>query len=486
MRKTHLAVSGILFGIILGGCVNGRITEQPRRRPQRQPQRQTERQSAPDSSSIRFGLHAAGAPRNVTSLKSQATRHLVQWDQIEPSRGLYRFGKVVKGLNEYAREGIDVCVTLRCNSQWACEFDYGQTNRTYDQKSSPPKNWQDWRNFVTKVVESFDGDGIDDQPGIQGAVKAWQVDNEFALQWKGSGDDLIKLMRVTYETIKAADPEAIVVTPGFFPVARWALRDGVNTRGWVYVGSTDQSRERLTSDDFGRRRGPGHDWGLNLFKEAGNYFDAVDIHIYASSVEDMQYQVEWVKRQFQANQLRNKEIWSLEYASPFHEFNESKFNRHVIQMQVAGFAAGLDRIYWSSVLPTLKHPKNFQRLSLLSNPTTPKTAAYNYALVAEQLHGFTSVSEVQTPGDASVYRFEFGDSGKIAWVAWSNQNGEQGGGNRDNQATKWNLDVDQEVTVLGMVPPGSKKPSFRKVLSPSKGKVAIDLSEDPIFIVRQP
>ena len=74
-----------------------------------------------------------------------------------------------------------------------------------------------YKNFVSKLVERYDGDGADDMPGLTIPVKHWEVLNEPEFQeeplifFQGSSADYFEILQATYETVKKADPEALVV-----------------------------------------------------------------------------------------------------------------------------------------------------------------------------------------------------------------------------------------------------------------------------------
>jgi len=71
--------------------------------------------------------------------------------------------------------------------------------------------------FVRAVVERYDGDGIDDMPGLENPIHYWQVGNEPNDQ---NRSDFAALQRIAYEAIKEADPEAVVLAGGFLSSPR--------------------------------------------------------------------------------------------------------------------------------------------------------------------------------------------------------------------------------------------------------------------------
>ncbi len=83
--------------------------------------------------------------------------------------------------------------------------------------------------YVAAVVERYDGDGIDDMPGLLRPVKHWEVDNEPDLKNSGSPredrfdpdgfctpEEYAHVLRLTAAAIRAADPEAKVLNGGLY------------------------------------------------------------------------------------------------------------------------------------------------------------------------------------------------------------------------------------------------------------------------------
>ncbi len=76
-----------------------------------------------------------------------------------------------------------------------------------------------YANFVTKLVERYDGDSIDDMPGLTVPIKHWELMNEPEFQvdpiyFQGTAADYVDTLKVTYQAVKQADPEASIVQGG--------------------------------------------------------------------------------------------------------------------------------------------------------------------------------------------------------------------------------------------------------------------------------
>src|SRR4030042_3948802 len=90
-----------------------------------------------------------------------------------------------------------------------------------------PCNMARYTDFLTKVVERYDGDGTDDAEGLEIPIKYWEIMNEPEMQGGGIGgageelkffvgtsQEYLSILKASYETIKKADPEAKVAHAG--------------------------------------------------------------------------------------------------------------------------------------------------------------------------------------------------------------------------------------------------------------------------------
>ena len=93
-----------------------------------------------------------------------------------------------------------------------------------------PYDWDAYTEWITAMVERYDGDGIADMPGLEIPIKYWEVLNEPDINWiameheeewndtldffMGTPKDYAELLITTYKTIKKADPEAQVLIAG--------------------------------------------------------------------------------------------------------------------------------------------------------------------------------------------------------------------------------------------------------------------------------
>jgi len=100
-------------------------------------------------------------------------------------------------------EGIHILANISAD-HWLQRHGYAQPG------SYMPVDVEQYRAFVRATVERYDGDGIDDMPGLENPVKYWQVDNEPKAHLSG----FAYLQRITYEAIKDVCPDCTVLIGG--------------------------------------------------------------------------------------------------------------------------------------------------------------------------------------------------------------------------------------------------------------------------------
>ena len=370
----------------------------------------------------------------------------------------------------------DLVITLRCNSNWANTVSADQPPRNggpgsnYEKPSSMPKDMTNWRKYIRQLVERYDGDGWNDAPGLRKPIKNWQLDNEILAQWKGTDQQFVELMRVTYETIKEVDPTAQLISPGITGVSVSALVNGHNERGWIYRGHNDQNRKKVHRKQIlNTSKAKNHSTRIsNLIQAMEPYMDVIDVHLYGHDSIDLLAGIKWIK-----DELRkagsDARIWSLEFAAPFHEFSDERFNRYVITCQITAFHAGVERIFWSSLNPTLGWSDNYVRLSLIDEQGKPKTAFVNYALTAHLLEGFTNVEKMATEEGVYLYRFDFSQPRSSVLVGWT-----------DERQQVVQVALDEETVIIEAATKATGRPKRRGLVDET---TSVTLMNNPVFLV---
>jgi LysM repeat protein len=152
------------------------------------------------------------------------------WRDIEGSgKGHFDWSladRVVHQVNEF---GLDLIARVDRQPQWA--------GGGYPQ-NGPPNNYQDYADFLFAMASRY-----------KGRIRAYQIWNEPNLNVAGRSEwggrppnpaEYTALLKVAYQAIKQADPDAMVISAGLSPTSRWddqAMPDEEFLKGMYAAGA---------------------------------------------------------------------------------------------------------------------------------------------------------------------------------------------------------------------------------------------------------
>jgi len=134
------------------------------------------------------------------------TREEFVWANIEYYENSYHFDFPDDRVWRMANAGYGIIGMLLTTPTWArkpsCAGNYW----------CPPRNPQDYYDFVRDTVERYDGDGYQDAPASP-RVAYWEIWNEpnHPGTWPGTPAEYAALLKAGYAGVKAADPAAQVL-----------------------------------------------------------------------------------------------------------------------------------------------------------------------------------------------------------------------------------------------------------------------------------
>jgi hypothetical protein len=155
-----------------------------------------------------------------------------EWDKIEkrpPKDGkhTYDWSDLDGAVRAWERNGVHIMMSLRFYSRWATapkdgsQFVYlkgpakwlAVIGADYLPK---PEHMADLRAYVRSLVERYDGDGVDDMPGLLFPVLHYQVGNEYSneLFWAGTVEEYGRLLREFAGAARSASPDVRIILSG--------------------------------------------------------------------------------------------------------------------------------------------------------------------------------------------------------------------------------------------------------------------------------
>jgi len=241
----------------------------------------------------------------------------------------------------------------------------------------PPCDIDGYSRFVGATVERYDGDGIEDMPGLRYPILYWEVFNEPAMKdlppfYDFTPQDYFELLRATYEEVKAACAQCQVVQGG---VAGIAPDKEQFLRSYLALGG-------------------------------GQYFDIASIHFIHSGAFDT-FNVEPFKRTLQDYGI-DKPIWVTEVqiesgpGADYPYLTDEAAAALLVKGYVRAFALGADKLFYVVLKPTPKFPPNVVVSSLINTHGDKRTTYFAMETMIEKLGSFAGVEEL----DSGLFKFE--------------------------------------------------------------------------------
>lgn len=295
MKRILLAATALLLAAIACGPTAPTPTSVPQTTQSPTPQ--------PAISSPQFtisveyailGVAEEYAAAGITYAKLQDA--FIIWGNIEPEPGKYEWGPLDALVLEYQQAGFTgLQMDFAALSPWASSVPPALGVAPKDVNTFPKEEYLgEYVAYVSAVVERYDHDGVDDMPGLLYPIHDYGVEREFTGYWPGTAEEYVRLLRIAYPAIKAADSEAHVLLVALL------MAD-------IFDGNPDQAEieSRLQKDaDYMRKSVP----EMRAILAACDAYDIVDFHALANYAE-IPLTAQWIRNELNANGCGEKPIW---------------------------------------------------------------------------------------------------------------------------------------------------------------------------------
>ncbi len=250
-----------------------------------------------------------------------------------------------------------------------------------------PYDMEAYASFLDKLVERYDGDGIDDMPGLTVPIKHWELMNEPEFQtdpiyFQGTPADYVDTLIVTHEAVKQADPEALIVQGG---MAGMMSESAAWWQGVFDAGGGDYL-------DIMNMHSIGHGEHLNIpaFKEFLNENGLGDKPIWVTEV------------QFQQQQLMQGYEWiNLDEYQLFLQagsYTNEDYAKILARSYIFALASGVDKLFYVNIrMPPAGHPPPpFDERSALITDDGERSAMFYAHLTISNILGDLALTDSDT------------------------------------------------------------------------------------------
>ena len=143
------------------------------------------------------------------------------WNHIEKEKGNFTWDDVDKYVVYSQEHNQTILATIWPHANWeqkSCKRKKARSpfGKRFTKYLSKPCSMEDYKTFLLKLVDRYDGDGSNDMPGLTKPIKHWDIMNEpeFKMFFKGSKEDFVETFNFSSKVIKEKQKDAVIVMAG--------------------------------------------------------------------------------------------------------------------------------------------------------------------------------------------------------------------------------------------------------------------------------
>ncbi len=413
---------------------------------------------------VRSVFSAAWAAAHLVVLLAAPGLAAVSYDSAVASR---MGAAAISGVKDYAPDLGSHWARLPTNitdSNWASPVFFDSELRDYQDSGvvalgilSPRKNnvWitpAQFASAVAQFVERYDGDGVNDMPGLVYPIKHWEFFNEYGTtnpEFSGLGhDSFARMMESAVVAMKAACATCTLV---YNPFSREAA---------------DSLVARIGADSI----------------------QVISFHTYSPLDQALHPSDSFYSVNFPAHLascgLSGKPVWATEYAFYDHlganppnqmAASQDANARWLVQTTVWGMATGkFERIFYAEITAPMDSTANLQWMALVDSTGAKRQNYFAFKKMASLIDYHDSVTTDSVPSNVYGYRFRIGDT--FVHVLWS----------KEATGTHSNVTITGLAgsTVTRILAAPNQNFAFESTtLAVAGGAVTIDIPETPVYLV---
>lgn len=175
------------------------------------------------------------------------------WPTVQPNDTVWQWEDADSLVKWTQERGMQIIPVFGYTASWAHHSAIPHSDSIYWPLYPPdPSRWDDYKEYVRKLVERYDGDGVDDFEGLINPIKNWECMNEpygkdYFLGTHGQYEEMFEK---SYEAMNEADSQARILGPCIKSVEVWNNSNwGPNIR-WVYYDTVGDSIVKEVKRDW--------------------------------------------------------------------------------------------------------------------------------------------------------------------------------------------------------------------------------------------
>ena len=152
------------------------------------------------------------------------------WNKIEKEQGVFSWDKADEYVTYAQNHNQNTIATIWPYSNWEqklCKRKKGRSpfGKRFTKYLSKPCSMKNYEIFLSTLVDRYDGDGVNDMPGLTKPIIYWEIMNEpeFKMFFNGTEDEFVEIFNYSSKLIKSKQQDAIIImagAAGMFPESK--------------------------------------------------------------------------------------------------------------------------------------------------------------------------------------------------------------------------------------------------------------------------
>ena len=152
------------------------------------------------------------------------------WNNIEKEKGIFSWDKADEYVTYAQNHNQTTIATIWPYANWeqkSCKRKKGRSpfGKRFAKYLSKPCSIENYKIFLSALVDRYDGDGTNDMPGLTKPIVYWEVMNEpeFKMFFKGTEDEFVEIFNFSSKLIKSKQKDAVIImagAAGMFPESK--------------------------------------------------------------------------------------------------------------------------------------------------------------------------------------------------------------------------------------------------------------------------
>ena len=143
------------------------------------------------------------------------------WNKIEKEQGSF-YWEETDAQAIYSQEHEQTIIaTIWPHANWeqkSCKRKKARSpfGKKFSKYLSKPCSMDNYKNFLLKLVDRYDGDGVNDMPGLIKPIRHWEIMNEpeYKMFFKGTEDEFVEIFNLSSNLIKEKQKDAVIIMAG--------------------------------------------------------------------------------------------------------------------------------------------------------------------------------------------------------------------------------------------------------------------------------